>query len=112
MGQDAGTCRLSQRQLIDEYFMEHRTKVLDIAAFLDRFDRAAARDGEDDFRLAAFRETLRELGSAVPGRVERVQMILSDRTVDPLAELDRKAAYGASIRQPEPNGQEGSDGLH
>jgi hypothetical protein len=25
-------------------------------------------------------------------------MILSDRTVEPLAELDRKAAYGASIR--------------
>ncbi len=91
-------CPLTQRQLIDEYFMEHRTKVLDIAAFLDRLDRAATRDAEDDFRYVAFRETLHELTSATPGRVERAQMIFSDRTIEPLAELDRKAAYGASIR--------------
>ncbi len=96
-------CRLSQRQLIDEYFMEHRTKVLDIAAFLDRLDRAAARDAENDFRYVAFRETLHELVSPTPGRVERVQMILSDQTTEPLAELDRKAAYGASIRTPDGN---------
>ena len=87
---DAVSCPLTQRQLIDEYFMEHRTKVLDIAAFLDRLERAAVRDAEDDFRFVAFRETLRELTSATPGRVER--------TSEPLAELDRKAAYGASIR--------------
>ena len=36
---DAVSCPLTQRQLIDEYFMEHRTKVLDLAAFLDRLDR-------------------------------------------------------------------------
>ena len=95
---DAVSCPLTQRQLIDEYFMEHRTKVLDIAAFLDRLDRAAARDAEDDFRYVAFRETLRELTSGTPGRVERAQMILSDRTTEPLPQLDRKAAYGASIR--------------
>ncbi len=89
---------LTQRQLVDEFFMEHRTKVLDIAAFMDRLDRAEIRDAEDDFRYVAFRETLRELSSPEPGRVERVQMILSDRTTEPLAELDRKAAYGASIR--------------
>ncbi len=100
--------------------MEHRTKVLDIAAFLDRMDRAAARDGEDDFRFVALRQTLLELESAVPGRVERVQMILSDRTTEPLAELDRKAAYGASVRAaPEqaeqvqdPHEQEVHDGVH
>jgi hypothetical protein len=95
---DAVSCPLTQRQLIDEYFMEHRTKVLDIAAFLDRLERAAVRDAEDDFRFVAFRATLRELTSASPGRVERAQMILSDQTSEPLAELDRKAAYGASIR--------------
>lgn len=95
---DAISCPLTQRQLIDEYFMEHRTKVLDIAAFLDRLERAAVRDAEDDFRFVAFRATLRELTSDTPGRVERAQMILSDRTPEPLAELDRKAAYGASIR--------------
>jgi hypothetical protein len=95
---DAVSCPLTQRQLIDEYFMEHRTMVLDIAAFLDRLERTAVRDAEDDFRFVAFRATLRELTSDTPGRVERAQMILSDRTLEPLAELDRKAAYGASIR--------------
>jgi hypothetical protein len=95
---NAVNCPLTQRQLIDEYFMEHRTKVLDIAAFLDRLERAAVRDAEDDFRFVAFRATLRELTSAAPGRVERAQMIFSDQTPEPLAELDRKAAYGASIR--------------
>lgn len=99
---------LTQRQLIDEYFMEHRTKVLDIAAFMDRLDRARIRDGEDDFRYVAFRETLRELSSPEPGRVERVQMILSDKTTEPLAELDRKAAYGASIRAANEHGQGGA----
>jgi hypothetical protein len=99
---------LTQQQLIDEYFMEHRTKVLDIAAFMDRLDRAEIRNGEDDFRYVAFRETLRELNSPEPGRVERVQMILSDRTTEPLAELDRKAAYGASIRTATENGKEGA----
>ena len=98
MATDSISSPLTQRQLIDEYFMEHRTKVLDIAAFLDRLDRAAERDAEDDFRYVAFRETLRELISGTPGRVERAQMILSDQTTEPLAELDRKAAYGASIR--------------
>lgn len=32
------------RELIDEYFIENRTRLLDIASFLDRLDRAG--DGE------------------------------------------------------------------
>jgi len=111
MATDISSCPLTQRQLIDEYFIEHRTKVLDIAAFLDRMDRAAARDGEDDFRFVAFRDTLQELCSGVPGRIERVQMILSDRTTEPLAALDRKAAYGASIQRA-PEQEEMRDGVH
>ena len=31
---------LSPRELVDEYFIENRTKLLEIAAFLDRLDRA------------------------------------------------------------------------
>lgn len=93
-----GTCSLTQRRLIDEYFMEHRTKVLDIAAFLDRLDRSIDRNAEDDFRMAAFRRTLEELCSEASGRVERVQMILSDPTTEPLAQSDRQNASGASDR--------------
>jgi len=97
------TCPLSQQQLIDEYFMEHRVKVLDLAAFLDRFERSVDKNAEQDFRIVAFRESLRELISAAPGRVERVEMIFSDQNTELLPSLDRKAAYGASIRQQEQN---------
>ena len=90
----ARTCPLSQRQLVEEYFIEHRTKILDIAAFLDRLDRAAEQDASDDFRLRAFHSALEAL-LAPEGRMQQVQMILSDPRTDILPELDRKSAYGA-----------------
>jgi hypothetical protein len=92
----SASCPLTQQQLIDEYFIEHRTKILDIAAFLDRFDRASARDAEDDFRIRAFRTALAALldtdGAA---RMRAVQMLLSDPRTNLLPELDRKSAFGA-----------------
>ena len=95
-----GTCPLTQQQLVEEYFIEHRTKILDIAAFLDRLDRSSRRDAEDDFRLAAFRQALQALCSEAPARLDRIQMIFSDPTVELLPHLDRKSAYGA-YRGPE-----------
>lgn len=89
---------LSQQDLIDEYFMEQRARIMDVAAFLDRLDRAAEQNGNDDFRLVAMRNALHELTGDDAGRVERVQMIFSDQNTDLLDELDRKAAYGASVR--------------
>ena len=91
-----GTCPLTQQQLIDEYFIEHRTKILDIAAFLDRFDRASAHDGEADFRMLAFRKALAALlEPRGDTRMREVQMLLSDPRTDLLPELDRKSAFGA-----------------
>jgi hypothetical protein len=91
-----GTCPLTQQQLIDEYFIEHRTKILDIAAFLDRFDRASTRDADDDFRIVAFRKALASLLEPRDGtRMHQVQMLLSDPRTDLLPELDRKSAFGA-----------------
>jgi hypothetical protein len=91
-----GTCPLTQRQLVDEYFIEHRTKILDIAAFLDRFDRARARDAEEDFRMLAFREAVAALLDGTgPTRVQQVQLLLSDPHTELLDQLDRKSAYGA-----------------
>jgi hypothetical protein len=84
--------------LIEEYFLEHRTKILDIAAFLDRMDRSVAHDATDDFRMVAFRKALAALCSDMPGRIDRVQMLLSDQTVEPLASRDRQSAYGAASR--------------
>ena len=93
-----GTCPLTQRQLVDIYFLEHRTKILDIAAFLDRMDRSVDRNAEDDFRVVAFRQALSKLCSEEPERVEKIQMVLSDQTVEPLTRRDRQGAYGASAR--------------
>jgi hypothetical protein len=92
----AASCPLSQQQLIDEYFIEHRTKVLDIAAFLDRFDRASARDAEDDFRMVALRKALAALlDGERANRVRQVQLLLSDPRTDLLQQLDHKSAFGA-----------------
>jgi hypothetical protein len=92
----SGACPLTQQQLIDEYFIEHRTKILDIAAFLDRFDRASAHNAEEDFRIRAFTKALAALlDSENGGRMRAVQMLLSDPRTDLLPELDRKSAFGA-----------------
>jgi len=91
-----GTCPLTQRELVDEYFIEHRTKILDIAAFLDRLDRARERDAEEDFRVVAFRKALAALlDGGGPSRMFQVQMLLSDPNTDLLERLDRKSAFGA-----------------
>ena len=73
----AGTSPLTQRELIAEYFMEHRVQVLDLAAFLDRLDRAREIDADDDFRLRSIREALAALVDGDGNRVQRGQMIIS-----------------------------------
>jgi hypothetical protein len=89
---------LTQQQHIDGYFMEQRNRVLEIAAFLDRLDRLHEQDANDDFRIVALRKAMAELSSGETGRIERIQMIFSDQNTELLDELDRKAAYGASVR--------------
>ena len=95
MGADSGTGPLTQRELIDEYFMEERVKVIALAAFLDRLERARELDAEDDFRLRSIRDALAVLTGDEGGRVQRVQMIFSDPRSELLEELDQKSAKGA-----------------
>jgi hypothetical protein len=88
---------LNVRELVDEYFIENRTRLLEIAAFLDRLDRTDARQAAQDFRMKAFAEAVALLGQ--PGdRLDRIQHLLSDPTTEPLAALDRKSARGAYDR--------------
>jgi hypothetical protein len=92
----AGLCPLTTREIVDEYFVENRTKLLDIAAFLDRLDRSA--DGKDpglDFRVRAFRRALGILNDTDSSRVLQLQMLLSDPTTEPRESLDQKSAKGA-----------------
>ena len=85
----------SGRELIDEYFIENRHRLLDLAAYLDRLDRSGDPAVEGDFRMQAFREALSVLCEGTFPRADRIQMIFSDPTTDPRAELDQKAAKGA-----------------
>ncbi|MGH7574607.1 MAG: hypothetical protein ACREM1_05675 [Longimicrobiales bacterium] len=83
------------RALVDDAFLESRNRALELAAFLDRLDRAGGATPESDYRVRAFYECLDVLRSREPGRVERVHMILSDPTVKPLETTDQKNANGA-----------------
>lgn len=91
----AGTSPLTQRELIERYFMEHRVQILDLAAFLDRLERASELDAADDFRMRSVREALALLADGAGDRVRRVQMVFSDPDTTLLASLDRKSALGA-----------------
>ncbi len=74
--------------------MEARSKLIDLAAFLDRVDRA---DGAADFRLEAFRQALKKLSYSKPERAKQVLLTLSDPTPRPIAKATTKAACGAYL---------------
>ena len=81
-----------RQQLLDLYYLEARAKLIDLAAFLDRLDRA---DGETDFRFNAFTKALSELQSKNGLRTERVLTALSDPSIEPIPAATTKAACGA-----------------
>ena len=83
-------------QLVDEYFIENRTRLLEVAAFLDRLDREDPDGTTRDFRMKAFGEAVDALTGR--DRVMRIQLLLSDPTTTPLERLDRKSAMGAYDR--------------
>ena len=51
---DSAPSPLTPREVVDEYFIENRTRLLEIAAFLDRLDRADPAYAAQDFRMKAF----------------------------------------------------------
>jgi hypothetical protein len=83
---------MNRQQLLDLYFLESRAKLIDLAAFLDRLDRA---EGEADFRLAALRQAMEQLNRADDRRAEYVLLSLSDPTPAPIPAATTKAACGA-----------------
>ncbi|UQN08645.1 hypothetical protein [Deinococcus sp. QL22] len=91
------TCPLSQTQLLDDSFMDHRAQLLALAAFLDRFERSALRNAETDFRMEAFKEALQLLVEPGPERARRVQLVMSDHNSALLDVRDGQSAYGASV---------------
>jgi hypothetical protein len=82
---------LPAAKALDSYFLEARSKLLDLAAILDRIGRGrdAAGVGEDP-RLERIRSALEVLHDRSGGRAERIQQIFS---------LD----YDAAWKRPQPH---------
>ena len=75
---------------LDSYFLEARSKLLDLAAMLDRIGRGRdAANCEEDPRLEKIRRALEVLHDRSGGRAERIQQVFS---------LD----YDASWERPQP----------
>ena len=60
------------------YFLEARSKLLDVAAILDRIQRGTdAEAASADPRMTRIRMALEVLLAAEPGRAERIQKVFS-----------------------------------
>jgi hypothetical protein len=83
---------MTRLQILDLYFLDARSKLIDLAAFLDRVERA---DGKDDFRLKSFYDALGELTGNKKEKSKSVLLVFSDPTVKPIAKAAGKGAVGA-----------------
>lgn len=83
---------MTGREVVDAYFLEHRGKLVDLAAFLDRVERAG---GSDDRRVQALVQGLALLLDGRPERARRLLEQLSDPTSEPL-----EKASGSAVGAP------------
>jgi hypothetical protein len=83
---------MTRQQVLDLYFLDARHKLVEVAAFLDRVERAG---GGDDFRSKAFRIALGELTGNKKQKARRVLLAFSDPTTEPIGAATTKAACGA-----------------
>lgn len=74
--------------VLDQFFLDARARLLDLAAVFDRLDRGG---GSADPRAARLREALKILASDAPGRAEQVQQLFS-------------LAYDPAWTRPQPRG--------
>jgi hypothetical protein len=72
------------KDLLDAQYQEMRWRALSLAADFDRLDRSpGANEVKSDVRIAALKRCIQEVLSDQPGRAERVQLLLSDKTPPP-----------------------------
>jgi hypothetical protein len=83
---------MTRQQILDLYFLDARHKLIELAAFLDRVERA---DGREDFRLKSFRAALDKLGGGKKHKAKNVLLAFSDPTTKPIAKATSKGAVGA-----------------
>jgi len=88
---------MTNRELLDLYFLGARSHLLELAALLDRLDRS---QGESDFRATVLKAGIRELsGRRSPDRAARILNLLSDATSEPVSTAGTKSASGAWLRK-------------
>lgn len=73
---------LQPQQVIENYFLENRHMLLELAAFLDRYDSAVAKQGqpaENEEKLAVIHQSLEILSSSSSdtSRVEKLLKLLA-----------------------------------
>ena len=78
--------------LVDLGFMDARSKLIDLAAFLDRVQRAGQ---EDDFRVQALKNAIGLLSLNQPQRAREVLLSFSDPSTEPVAKAAMQGAIGA-----------------
>jgi hypothetical protein len=83
---------MTKAEILDLYFGDARSKLIDLAAFLDRVERS---HGEDDFRVRSFRAALAHLSKGEAEKAKAVLLTLSDPTTEPLPAATIKGATGA-----------------
>ena len=83
---------MTRQQVLDLYFLDARHKLIEIAAFLDRVERAK---GQDDFRIKAFRTAVNRIKGSGKEKAKRVLLTFSNPTSKPIPAATTKAACGA-----------------
>jgi hypothetical protein len=82
--------------VLDLYFIENRSRLLDIASFLDRIDRYEGADAaKADYRYQAFVKVVAMLKECSGERTKAIQVALSDPTTGPLESAVGLKAWGA-----------------
>lgn len=83
---------MNKQLVTDLYFMDARSKLIELAATLDRLNRA---EGEADYRWVCLRDCLPILLDQQPDKTRRVLERMSDPTSEPIPRAGEKGASGA-----------------
>ena len=88
---------MSAKEVLEVYFLDNRARLIEIASFLDRIDRAREpEEGKTDFRFKAFRRALKILLESEGNRSKAIQVNFSDLSREPRkSAVGLKGAYGA-----------------
>ena len=83
---------MNRQKVLDMYFLAARNQLIELAAFMDRLDRA---DGPGDFRIHQLHKALEKLHTSKGSRARAILLALSDPTRAPAAKAGTKGACGA-----------------